>query len=172
MPIELIDRRGQNKAVVEEKPLTIQEVAVPVGTGEWKEVVYGIVVNQMPTAQGGAVMVIAGRAFGLRNDGKPFCADFWFGAQWKEGFRWEPIAKQRLDTFLDCACDESGPCKVHQVSMPHWARDDRKRIEDEGQTEPPEVIKVFIMAEQNRARIMAERQQAQHALARGLVKGR
>lgn len=171
MPIEMVDRRGQNK-VVEEKPLTISEVAVHVGVDEWKDVAYGIVVNQMPTQDGGVVMVIAGRAFGLRSDGKPFCADFWFGAQWKEGFRWEPIAKERLDTFLDCACNESGPCKVHQVSIRHWAVDDRKRIEEEGQQEPPEVIKVFILAKQNRAKIMAERQQAQQAIARGFVKGR
>jgi len=169
---EVVDKRGSNKPETATPVVEVKEHIIAQGSDEWKEVVYGIVVQQVASQQGPPAFIIMGRAFGLRGDGLPFCADFWFGAKWEEGFRWEPIAKDRLDTFLGCGCDHSSPCKDHDVWIRRWAHDDRKRIEEEGQTEPPEVIKIFIMAEQSRAKSMMERQQAQQALNMGLAKTR
>lgn len=142
---DILDRRGGNKP---------EEPAAPVKTEDftdkssWKEVAYGMTIAPINNA-----LIICARAFGLRCDEKAFCADYWIAGKWTEGFDWTPIAKKRLDTFLGCSCNSAGACAIHQMYVKQWMEQDYQRMALEQQEEPPEVVKIFIKAEEARAKI-------------------
>lgn len=135
---EIVDRR-RNKE--ERKPEPVQEV--PQNAGEWEDVGYLIV---FIPSNGGPI--VAGRAAGLRGDGKTFVADYFLPQIYPEHFDWTVEARKRLDTFLGCECSSSGPCAVHKLYLDQWLQADIQRIQLIGNSPVPKAIEMFMKAEQ------------------------
>jgi hypothetical protein len=70
---------------------------------------------------------------------------------WPEGLQWEPKARERLDTFLDCECKEHGPCATHRMYIPQWQQADIQRLNLMASEPLPEVLEIVMRAEQARA---------------------
>jgi hypothetical protein len=153
----VIDKRGQNNPIKEKLAPAGSEVDTrPVKDRKWKSVAYIIVVNQDQNGQ----PLIFGRGAGMATDENCFQADYLFPARWDEGFDWTAVAKQRLDTYLQCPCDmKSGPCEFHRRKNPQgWFKEDSDRDRENGLRAVPEVLEVLFKAER-------ARQQAQRILA-------
>lgn len=118
----------------------------------WKNIGYLVVLAQNSN---GPVMM--GRAVGLRSDGRPFVGDYTLAPIWKEDFMWQPHAKKRLDTFLNCACIEHSPCSTHKLYFENWQRADLERINAIVSEPLPEAIEILMRAEMARqqSRIVA-----------------
>ena len=69
------------------------------GGQSWKAVAYTVSVKMQ-----GNGLVIAGKACGVRADGKGFFAFIDLPLIYPEEFNWTAKAKERLDIFLDCSC--------------------------------------------------------------------
>jgi hypothetical protein len=165
---EITDRRGSNKPEEAKKAATpIEDLPVPDGgKGGWDHVAYRIVELQIgpPRPNGTVPTCFAGRAAGLRTDGKPFLADYLFEPEWSEGFRWEPKAKKRLDTFLNCDCKNGNPCQMHKMVLPRWADEDLKRVTDASIKAVPVVFEVI--DRKDRA-LQKQREEARLLIPRG-----
>lgn len=156
---EVIDRRGGRKP--DPAPAEVIEAA-PESTGDksgWEEVKYAIAWRPVPQQQPGPLSIILlGRALGLRSDGLPFIADYWFSADYEDNRDWEVQAKNRLDTFLNCDCNDYSPCVVHQMYFKQWVQVDSQRLELAGSKPVPKVLEILHkaeMARQERARTIA-----------------
>lgn len=138
---EVIDRRRQNKVVVEDP------VVVDTRDGD-KSVWDGDVVDLialMPQPDG--AMVVMGRSIGLRGDGTPFCADYWFDMIWNREMDWTIKTRKRLDTFLGCDCVPRSPCSTHRMYLQQWIQQDIQRIRLGQSAPPPRALEVFMRAE-------------------------
>lgn len=142
----VVDKRGQ--AHIETgKPKTIEAPATLGDKSTWKNVAY--LVALIPGGQGN--LIVAGRAVGLRSDGKPFVADYILPPVWPKDLNWTEQAKKRLDTFLGCDCNEHGPCAVHKVYLLQWVNADTQRLQLMASQPVPEAVEVLMRAEQSRA---------------------
>jgi hypothetical protein len=148
-----VDKRGQNNPIQEKpKPIEESEDTRPVKDRRWKSIAYVIAINQ---ASDGSPIVL-GKAFGLADDQNIFFADYLFGMRWEAGFDWTIDAKRRLDTFLQCTCDQkTGPCKYHRrMTNGGWLKEDHDRIREDGDRAVPEVLEILSKA--NKTRVQAQ----------------
>ena len=74
----------------------------------WKST--GYVVAMVPVGQASILMI---RAVGLRHDELLFTADYAIPGMIEEGEDFVAASRERLDTFLACACDRTGKCPFH-----------------------------------------------------------
>lgn len=143
---EFVDRRGQNK-VEEVKPEPVEEKPVSSDNRKgWKgEIEYVLQVIKMD-----GQILMAGMAAAIRSDGNPFTSNYLFEQRWSEGFRWEPKARKRLETFLGCQCDSHKPCVQHKMLIQKWLQEDRERLARAAVQPVPEVIELLSRAQQAR----------------------
>lgn len=145
----IVDKRGQNHNPEPEKVTPIEIV----GKGKketWKEIAYMMVI-----AQGSpGMLLMLGRAVGVRSDGKPFTADWLLFPLITDGtLDWRPHAKKRLDTFLNCECSIAhGTCSVHKLYLPQWMQQDQERYAQMGAKQVPLPLEILQKTE------MAKRQ--------------
>ena len=103
----------------------------------WREVAYTLTPKVAPFG----LVAIAGKACGVRSDDEAFFAVYDLPWIYPEHFDWTVEARQRLDTFLNCACSVLvGACPYHQMLMEAWGQQDalRNRILPE---EIPEALR-------------------------------
>lgn len=145
MSIEVIDRRGQNKQPEPVAPAKVVEMpARKKGADEqWKDVCYILAI--MPQQNGS--VIILGRAVGKRMDGMAFIADYMLPMEWKPDWMWQPKAKERLDTFLDCECATRNPCSKHKSYFAQWQQQDIQRMTLAQDGPVPEALEALILAE-------------------------
>ena len=151
---EIKNRRGGNKEAP--APAIIPAVASePTGDNlSWEDVKYAIAWRPIPQRQPGPLQIILmGRAIGLRSDGLPFVADYWFEPEYDPD--WQVKVKKRLDTFLGCGCNDFSPCAVHKMYFGKWAEADTQRLTMAGERPVPTVLEILHKAE------MARQQRAQ-----------
>lgn len=144
--IEFVDRRRQNKdeEVTPSGPAKVVTMAPKVkGPSGWKDVCY--VLALMPQQDGS--VVVLGRACGKRTDGFACIADYLLPQLWAEDYRWQPKAKDRLDTFLDCECAPRAMCAIHKMYVKQWQQQDVQRMTLAMQSPPPEALEAVILAE-------------------------
>jgi hypothetical protein len=153
LSIEIIDRRGGKK--VDEAPAPSEQpaqVGPQLVKGEkhtWLDVAY-----MLTLTQGSQGFIFIGRCVGERSDGRPFIGDWLLPPLWPEGLQWEPKAKERLDTFLDCECVERTPCAIHKVYLPQWQQADIQRLNLMASAPMPRAIEVLVLAEKAAAKIV------------------
>ena len=141
---KVVDRRKE-KAEAETEvtaPVAIIEPVASADKGTWEEVKYGVAFRP---AHGG--VIILGRAMGLRSDGLPFIADYWFSADWDDNRDWEAQSKKRLDTFLNCDCNSHAPCAIHKMYFDQWLQQDTQRLTLAGTKPVPKVLEILHKAE-------------------------
>jgi hypothetical protein len=149
---EVVDRRGGKKA----EAVAVEEIvpATPETTADkssWEEIKYAIAWRPIPQNQPGPLqIIIIGRALGLRSDGLPFIADYWFSADYEDNRDWEAQAKKRLDTFLGCECNDYGPCGVHKMYFNQWVEADTQRLTLAGNKPVPRVLEILHKVERAR----------------------
>jgi hypothetical protein len=119
------------------------KIEAPVDKSAWLDVTYLIAFAQ--NQQQG--MVILGRAVGVRSDEQLCIADWQLPPRWTAGLDWTKIARQRLDTFLNCDCGRLGPCASHRMMVPQWAIADHERIARMMEEEIPLALQRLMMAE-------------------------
>jgi hypothetical protein len=142
---EISDRRGRNKEEAVPVPVPVLQPTEE-STKDWEDVAYMVVLvqsNQGP--------LVAGRAVGLRGDGKPFVADWFLPPIWPEDLNWTDKARERLDTFLGCSCTSASACAVHKMYLPQWIKADTQRLQLMGASGVPKAIEVMMKAEQARS---------------------
>jgi hypothetical protein len=148
LSFDIIDRRGNKKTEDAPAPKIHLVDEKPKEKGKWKDKIT-YMLSLTPIPPNGALVI--GRAAAMRSDGLPFLADYVLPQPlWNEGFQWEPKARERLETFLDCDCGPHHPCSTHQILIPQWAQADMQRISLSGSDPIPEVIEVLFKAEQAR----------------------
>jgi hypothetical protein len=147
--IKVIDRRRDKK---EEPTPAVETIPVSAGDGSsWEEVKYAVACRVVQQNQPGPLqLIIMGRVLGLRSDGIPFVADYWFSADYDDCRDWETQAKKRLDTFLGCGCDTFSPCAVHKMYFEQWEKADIQRLTLAGQKPVPKVLEILHQAEMAR----------------------
>jgi hypothetical protein len=86
----------------------------------WVEIAYFLQMAMNPkTGQFGGVQ---GNCIGQRSDTKRILGIVILPiAVWPEGFDWQKLARERLETFLDCHCSQFGPCEFHALKTMEWA---------------------------------------------------
>ena len=139
---EITDKRRQKAEAEVSAPVAVIEPVPSTNKSSWEEVKYGVAFRP---AQGG--IIILGRAMGLRSDGLPFLADYWFTADWDDNRDWETHAKKRLDTFLNCGCNSHAPCAVHKMYFDQWLQQDTQRLTLAGNRPVPKVLEIMHKAE-------------------------
>jgi hypothetical protein len=175
--VVFVDRRHKpdESAEVEKQPtpkpepVAEKEEAVTVlnGPATWTEVVYTVNIGQI-----GGINVVSGRAIGLRSDRRPCVANYILDFLWKPGFDWTLPAKERLDTFLTCGCNEFGPCSYHKRAVPGWLEEGLMRLQNVARSEVPEAVRLLMiqetaMMEESRSRVLTP---ASHAGHPGIIK--
>lgn len=91
----------------------------------WKEVAYTLVPLVHPQM---GITAIAGKACGIRSDDLSMFAMYDLPWVYPEHFDWTVEARNRLDTFLDCACSTvAGLCSYHQFMTGEWRKQDELR---------------------------------------------
>jgi hypothetical protein len=138
---EIVDRRRDKK--VEESPVIVAETAAE-GADEWDGDIADVVAL-MPQQDGS--MIVMGRSIGIRGDGMPVCADYWFPTVWPKGLDWTKETRKRLDTFLGCSCAARSPCATHRMYLQQWIQQDIQRIRLSQSAPPPRAMEVYILAE-------------------------
>lgn len=139
---EIVDRRRENKIIVDD-PL-IQKEQAALGSDVWDGEIVDVVAL-MP--QQDESMIVMGRSIGLRGDGVPICADFWFESIWPRERDWTVTSRKRLGTFLGCKCKNRTPCSVHKMLLPQWIQQDIQRIQLSNAAPIPKVLQVFLQVE-------------------------
>jgi hypothetical protein len=153
--ITVVDKRGQNRSDEAVDIITSSlQPEDPRETGNraiWKSVDYIYAIIQMSGGYG-----VVGRTVGLRGDGKTFLADYLLLPMCtKETVDWMPKSKERLDTFLGCACKYGvEQCSLHRKLVPEWGRLDMSRYEIMAQKAISPALEALHQAEQNRQRIV------------------
>ena len=118
----------------------------------WKST--GYVVAMVPVGQATIMMI---RAVGLRHDALLFTADYAIPGMLEEGEDFVAAARERLDTFLACACDRSGKCPFHGAKLPgvggpgDWMKSDIERLQKMQKQPMPEAVEILMKAEAARA---------------------
>lgn len=148
---EVIDRRGSKKPEPAAIPVVEEKIQVTGDRSSWEEVKYAIAWRPVPQSQPGPLqIIIMGRALGLRSDGLPFIADYWMTPDYDDSRDWEKQSKKRLDTFLNCECNDFHPCAVHQMYFPQWVERDSQRLNLAGTKPVPKVLEILHKAEMAR----------------------
>ena len=113
----------------------------------WSKVSFTIYVNIAHIGKGTMrekieASQVVGRVLGLRSDGQTYFCTIDLPWIWdRKAFRWKYAAKKRLNTLLspECDCETSGAgsklCKLHEELNYQWQREDRVRINYQGQVE-------------------------------------
>jgi hypothetical protein len=122
---------------------------IPRTKHEWKDVAFMIAFLNINGNQ-----TISGRALGLRDDGRAFFADYLFTPVWEEGFDWTAVAKDRLDTFLNCGCQDGAACEMHEKTVQSWLVEGVNRIQAIGSQGVPPAVEAFMKAQQQQPRII------------------
>lgn len=134
------DFRGKNKPPREEQPKVI-EIQPEGDKSAWLDVGYYVI-----QAQTNVGMLMLGRATGKRSDCRPFAADYLLPPVWAEDFKWQPEAKKRLDTYLNCDCGAT-PCAIHRHYHEQWHKADQERLQAIITAPLPESVELVIKAE-------------------------
>jgi hypothetical protein len=140
--IKFIDRRGDK----EKAPALVAEV-VPEPAADrssWKNV--GYMICLIPSNAG---PIVAGRAVGLRSDGKCFIGDYFLSQIYPEHFDWTVESRKRLDTYLGCDCAVGIQCAVHKTYVPQWIKADTQRLELIGSSPVPEAIEAMVKGQRS-----------------------
>lgn len=146
---EIVDRRGSNKVEEIEQPEPEVQPEVAQDTRGWKvDSLRYIVRIHVVSFSGQKQQIVSGMAAAIRTDGNPFVANYYFEQEWSEGFRWEPKAKKRLDTFLGCKCSSHNPCARHRMLIPQWNQEDSQRLLQAAARPVPEVVELMMMAQE------------------------
>lgn len=140
----IVDRRGQNRAP-ELEPVSPAPQAAPQKNQTWTSLAYLYTLQQHP--EFGLLML--GRSIGERSDGKPFAADYiLFPVVTENTIDWRPVAKKRLDTFLNCECSIAhGACSMHKLYLPQWLKQDMERMQRMSTEPVPRALEVLHQAE-------------------------
>ena len=153
--MEIVDRRKMNQ-VVEEKPEVTAVAEKPTlvmpkkhEKRGWKDVAFMIAFMNINGNQ-----VISGRAVGLRSDDRSFVADYLFTPVWERGLDWTAISEERLNTFLDCGCQDGTACEMHKKTCEQWLIEGVERIQNVGAQGVPMAVEAFMKAQQQRPQII------------------
>lgn len=149
------DRRGMN-VVDEVAEITHPAPAAKAADGTekhfWFDVDYVLVPVPQPRRHPNEpmIVIINGRAIGKRNDDKVFLIDYpLYQVVTDKTLDWRPIAKNRLDTFLDCECTYGKHlCGLHTVRIPAWLEEDQQRFAREQARGAPPALKAIMMADE------------------------
>lgn len=98
--------------------------------------------------------VISGRCLGLRSDNRTFVADYLFSPVWERGLDWTAIAEERLNTFLNCGCQDGTACEMHQKTCEAWLIEGVQRIQSVGAQGVPPAVEAFMKAQQQKPQII------------------
>jgi hypothetical protein len=105
----------------------------------------------------GGQQVLMIQAVGLRTDDRLFTANYALPPMWTEGDDYMAAAKDRLDSFKACSCDDHGKCKFHGEAMMSasapgkWLEADLKRLKKFHETPMPEAVEVLMRGMQEAA---------------------
>lgn len=132
---------GKPEKVVEFKKTVRGEVQ------SWKSVGYVLATQTIGNQQ---ILIL--QAVGLRTDEKLFTVNYALPPIWEEGADYTAAAKDRLDSFKACACDDRGRCKFHGEAMPgpsspgKWLEADMKRLGKIQSAPLPEAVEILMRA--------------------------
>lgn len=135
------DRRGQKKEPRVD-PIVSPPPGQPVDKSSWKSTAFVLIFLNSPNGP-----IPLGRAVGLRSDEELFVADWQMPPMWSEGTDWTKIARQRLDTFLNCQCGNRRICGTHELYIRNWQKADAERLQAMAAEPMPECLERHMMAE-------------------------
>jgi hypothetical protein len=105
----------------------------------------------------GGQQVLMIQAVGLRTDDRLFTANYALPPMWEVGDDYMAAAKDRLDSFKACSCDDRGRCKFHGEAMMSasapgkWLESDLKRLKKFHEMPMPEAVEVLMRGMQEAA---------------------
>lgn len=143
--IEFINRLAEEGGQIATQNPTL----VKRSKASWNDVAFMIAFMNVNGQQ-----VISGRCLGLRSDNRTFVADYLFSPVWERGLDWTAIAEERLNTFLDCGCQDGTACEMHQKTCEAWLIEGVQRIQSVGAQGVPPAVEAFMKAQQQKPQII------------------
>jgi hypothetical protein len=145
MPIEIVNRRGSDKEETVARPILnlqrpqLEKPAEKVRDRYWiGKIDYLIGASDIKGEQ-----FISGRAAGIRSDEIAFCTDIILPVHYPEGYDWTKMAREHLETWLNCECNLTTICSFHSGAVGEWLLQGLTAIQElMSRPMPPSIMKL------------------------------